>query len=407
MIAPRKITEIKEIGHVAVILASSIGAIELIRALGKEKVPVIVIGQNYHHKSIYTTVALKAETKKDVENLLFLIPRLLDMKPVLFTDGDDYLEIIYSNLSQLETSYFIPVSKNNFNLINKEYIEKIKDINNIATLPITIKKISDIEKEHYPIIIKPLAHGSSFSGLKNRPEKAYICDDHVQVEATDKYLGELNISYVAQQMIVGEANTIFTVLLYRNATGKIIVGYTMKKLRVYPLEFGVASAVALEGNNEIINQSIAIMECTDYQGIAEFEYKLCEKTNKYFLIEVNGRFPLQTSLLKKSNPHFIYTVFLDLMKIPAKDAVSIKSVSNVIWIFSLNDIRAIKAEFKESKLKINIKMCFSSRIQSALWSISDPLPTIYFLKYVAYKLYRNRHDKNHYSKMKSRGEKVL
>lgn len=392
MISWKKITEIKEIGHVAVILASSLGAIALIRALGKEKVPVIVIGQNYHHKSIYTTVALKAETQKDVERFLFLIPRLLNMKPVLFTDGDDYLEIIYSNLNQLETSYFIPVSKNNYNLINKENIESIKDINKIATLPITFQRISEIENKHYPVIIKPLALGSSFSGLKNRPEKAYICDDLKQVKATDKYLRELNMSYVAQQMIVGEANTIFTVLLYRNATGKIIIGYTMKKLRVYPLEFGVASAVILVENNEIIKQSIAIMECIDFHGIAEFEYKRCEKTNKYFLIEVNGRFPLQTSLLKKSNPYFIYTVFHDLMKSPAGDTVSNKSIPNIIWIFSLNDIRALKAGFRESKLTINLKMCFSCKIQSALWSIFDPLPALYYFKYISKKLYKKQND---------------
>ena len=405
MIAQKKVAEIRATGHVAVILASSLGAIAIIRALGKARIPVIVIGLNYHHKSIYTTVALKAETKRDVENILFLLPLLLNMKPVLFTDADDYLEIILANWNRLEKNYYIPASENNYKLINKERIEEIVDIHNVSALPVAFHKVSDIEKQHYPVIIKPLSNGDGYKALKEKPKKAYICNNEIETMDVDIYLKELNVGYVIQQVIDGEANTNYSVLLYRNAQGKVEVGFTVRKLRIYPLNFGVSAAVISENNPEIINQSIAIMELIDFQGIGEFEYKFCRETNTYILLEVNGRFPLQTNVLNQSNPHFISTVFHDLMNNSTSDVVSNKSVSNITWIFLLNDIRAIIAEYGKSTLKLNLITSLTSRVQSAIWSISDPLPTIYFLKYISDKLYRKRHDKNLYSKMKSRKKK--
>ena len=383
MIDKRKVAKIQKAGSVAVILASSLAAVAVIRALGKMKIPCIVIGHDFHHKSIYTTVALEARTKEEVLNLLFNIPEILNMKPVLFTDADAYLEIIYSNWDQLEEGYYIALSKNNFKLVTKEHIGKIEGIDKVVTLPVTLQSISDIEKQHYPVIIKPLSNSSRFSKVKKEPDKAYICKNVEEVKKTDEILQDLNMSYVIQQLIEGGASNNHSALLYRNAKGKIEVGYVAKKLRIFPLKFGVSSAMISEKNSEIINKSKAIMDLIDFQGIGEFEYKYCEKTNDYILIEVNGRFPLQTGMLQRNNPQFIYTVFRDLIENASAKELSDKSVPNIYWIFLLNDLRAIRAEYKASTLSVNLKACLSARIQGAIWSILDPLPAIYYGKYIA------------------------
>lgn len=394
MIAEKKIAEIQKVGSVAVILASSLGALAIIRAIGKKKIPCIVIGQDFHHKSIYTTVALEAGTQEEIATLLLRIPHILNMKPVLFTDADEYIDILFSNWDQLEKEYFLPLSKNNYQLVNKEHIEKIEGIHQVVALPLAFQSINDIEKQHYPVIIKPLPQSSKSSALTTRPEKAYICQDVEEVQSAEKFLRELNIPYVMQQLIKGEASTNYSALLYRNAQGKVEVGYVAKKLRTYPLGFGVSSAMISENNSEIITKSMAIMDLIDFQGVGEFEYKYCEKTNDYILLEVNGRFPLQTGLLQRTNPQFMYAVFRDLIVNASTDKLSDTSVSNIYWIFLLNDLRAIRAEQKASTLTVNVKVCLSARIQGALWSITDPLPAMYFANYVLKKKGRN----NYYEK---------
>ena len=386
MISQKQIEIIESAGCVAVILAGSIGAVAVIRSLGMEKIPCIVIGNSYHHKSKYTTVALQAKTKKDVINLLLIIPKLLNIKPVLLTDTDEYLDIVYSNWKKIEDNYFIPASQKNYALIDKNLVDKVKGIHEITEIPITFQKINEVEEQHFPIIIKPLWHSGNFSQLKTKPEKIYVCNDKTQAKNALEFLSELNISSIIQQMIIGETDTLYTVLLYRNAKGEIEVGYTAKKLRVFPSGYGVASTLISVENTEIINQSVELMNLTDYQGVAEFEFKFCRKTNKYYLIEVNGRFPLQTSMLKQCNSKFIYTVFCDLLNDRTTKEISKKPERTIVWIFLLSDIKAIKEKNKKTLLNIYLKTIFSYRIQGALWSLSDPLPAMYFLKYIMKKI---------------------
>lgn len=387
MIDEKKVAEIKKVGKVAVILASSLGAMAILRSLGRNKIPCIVIGDDFHHKSIYTTVALEAKTNEELINLLFNIPKILAMKPVLFTDADAYLEILFTNWDQLESEYHLPTSQNNYNLVNKEYIEKIEAIHTVVSLPVTLKSICEIG-DNYPVIIKPLSNSSKLSKVKKEPEKAYICRGFEEAQKVDNYLQQISMPYVLQHLIEGGSSTNYSALLYRNALGKIEVGYTVKKLRIYPLRFGLSTFVISENNSELLKRSIAIMELMDFQGIGEFEYKYCEKTKDYILLEVNGRFPLPTAMLLRNNPKFIYTVFCDLIENTSSDTVSDKSIPNVYWTFLLNDLRAIKAENDTSLLKAILKASFSLRIQGAIWSIKDPLPALYYIKFLAKKLFR-------------------
>lgn len=387
MIDEKNVAKIQKAGKVAVILASSLGAMAILRSLGRNKIPCIVIGDDFHHKSIYTTVALEAKTNEELINLLIRIPKIVAMKPVLFTDADAYLEIVFSNWSKLENEYHLPTSLNNYNLVNKEYIEKIEGIHTVVSLPVTLKSIGEI-KDNYPVIIKPLSNSSKLSKVKKEPEKAYICRDFEEVQKVDTYLQQISIPYVLQHLIEGGSSTNYSALLYRNALGKIEVGYTVKKLRIYPLRFGLSTFVISENNSELLKRSIAIMELMDFQGIGEFEYKYCEKTKTYILLEVNGRFPLPTAMLLRNNPQFIYTVFCDLIENSSSDTVSDKSIPNVYWTFLLNDLRAIKAENNTSIFKVILKACFSLRIQGAIWSIIDPLPALYYDKFLAKKLLR-------------------
>ncbi|MBM7661627.1 putative ATP-grasp superfamily ATP-dependent carboligase [Bacillus mesophilus] len=379
MISPKKINYINSKGYAAVILAESIGSLAIIRELGEQKVPCILVGSEFHQYSKYSTVFLQITSRTELIELLYKIPELLTAKLALFTDTDEYLDIILANFDELSSLYGIPASKKNKWLIDKEELAGFMNQHSFP-IPKTYEQIEDISEQDYPVIIKPLWHDRKFSTMPFIPEKAYICYNDDQITKTINILKQSNLSYIIQQMIEGQTETIYTLLLYRGQSGNIEVGYEAKKIRSFPLNFGTASCMVTESIPDLAKRSAKIMELADYKGIAEFEYKYCSKTHEYYLIEVNGRFPLQTGLLHKWNPNFIYRSFVDLLEInQPKKMVVTEQKKSVYWVFLLNDIRAIKEETWWLIFSRYLKMLVSSPIQGALWSRKDPFPALFFI----------------------------
>ena len=400
MLSRKMIEKLERKEYAAVILAADIGALGILRELGKRSISCIVIGNEFIQKSKYTTAAIQAQTKEDVVNILLKIPHLLKVKLVLFTDADEYLEIIYSNWDQLINHYQIPASKNNFKLVDKEELALFAE-ESLIKVPKTFYKIEDINSSEYPVIVKPLIHSRMYIKSRIQTEKAYICYNKEQLIRIVDFLRKLNKPFITQQMIEGEVNKIYEVLIYRGKDGKIKIGYVAKKLRSFPPNFGVGSAQITEYNPHLIQASVSLMELTDYIGVAEFEYKFCEKSNQYYLIEVNGRFPLQSGLLHKVNSGFIPGIFRDLVFLPDDDNSSIQIDKKVVWVYLPSDIRAIRKE-KKKLLPIYLKLLKTYSIQDALWSWKDPLPIFYYAKYILKRIYervREKSKQNNYRRL--------
>ncbi|RBW69795.1 hypothetical protein [Bacillus taeanensis] len=303
----------------------------LIRELGKQSIPCIVIGKKYIQTSRYASVSLKTKSNDDLLRILLLLPQLIKIPLVLLTDDDRYLQLLESNWEQLILHYKIPASLENKQLTDKTTLAKIKNQTRVI-LPKTFKNYKEIPENGYPIIIKPLIQQSLASHLNIQPKKAYICCSKEEVLKTIKILNKLKFPFLIQELIQGSAAKIYNVLLYRNSNGRIIVGFVSKKLRSFPIGFGTGAAQITEKNDMLIEESIKLMEQTSYVGAAEFEYKFCNQKKIFYLIEVNGRFPLQCSLLHKTNPSFISIIFQDLIK-PSKAYNQTLFTENIVWIY--------------------------------------------------------------------------
>ena len=377
MISDREIKRISEKGYAVVVLAEHLGALAVVRELGKQKIPSIVIGSKFIQKSKFTTVSLKANTLCEILKHLNQLPSLLKVKLILFTDSDQYLSFIYNNWEQLVINYLIPASKNNLQLIDKEQLAYYAEHSNII-VPKTFHDLESIGNNHYPVILKPLVYHSA-----KEVEKAYICYQQGELLQKVIYLKQCNVPFIIQQLVEGNADTIYNLLLYRGKNGRILVGFCTKKLRSFPLQFGTGCAQIAEINKGIIEQSKQLLKDTNYVGLAEFEYKYCEKSKHYFLIEVNGRFTLQSGILQKVNPLFIVSLCRDLLEESTDEFVPTYLENNeIVWLFLLNDIRAIKAENLKLLIPIYLNLLCTKSIQGALWSILDPIPTFYYAKYI-------------------------
>ncbi|OZM56635.1 hypothetical protein CIB95_10445 [Lottiidibacillus patelloidae] len=395
MIAKRKIKIIREKGYAVVVIAGSFGALAITRELGKRKIPCIVIGEEFVRKSKYALVSLKATTVEEIRDYLKELPGILKTKLLLFTDTDRTLQFIFSNWEELAEHYQMPFSKDNVTLIDKERLSLYAAENKVA-VPKKFTSVEEVRESDFPIIIKPINHD------QQQTEKAYICYDKKTAIQHEQLFRRLNVPFIMQQYVSGNVNQIYNLLLYRGKSGQVLIGFGSRKLRSFPLNYGTGSAQITEYNEEISQQSIQLLKETNYCGVAEFEYKYCVKRDCYFLIEVNGRFPLQCALLSKVNSSFIENICMDLLtvSIPQDDPFYEKKKQKITWLYLINDLRSMRAaNIKITNcLSIYLNVFRTTKIQDPLWSISDPIPSLYYYKYLIKKVIKENEVSQHKKK---------
>lgn len=373
---------IKEMEHgqyIAVILAGGFGGLAVTRELGRYGVPTIVMGeQDYITKSKYC-LGIHAHGSEEIVNFLTELPKHVTKKPVLLTDSERYLELLYKNWNLVKNHYFTPVQLQNQSLINKVHLyQAAKDVG--LKVPAIYKDTSAITD--YPVIVKPL---NGLAHLNSNIKKAYECFTSNEVLKTLQLIRQYDTDILIQQIIPGHMQDLYSVTLYRNARGEIHIGYVMRKIRQFPADYGTGTTHITCKKPKIVDYSKRLLDSVNYVGVAEIEYKYCEQTKDFFIIEVNGRFPLHTSMIHKLGNGFVYRIYLDLVSSPVKSAVSAESnEKEVVWSYFLKDLLTMKP--RRSLLSYYFYHLRNSRIQGAIWDWSDLKPLLYFYKDLIYRL---------------------
>lgn len=374
------IKKLEQDQHIAVILAGGFGGIAVARELGRHKIPTIVLGQQiYVTMSKYCFGIYMGDTGEIIE-FLTRLPKYVSKKPVLFTDNECCLELLYKNWSLLKEHYLAPLDPNNLRLNNKFLLVQFAKACGLK-VPEVYEGVNAVAG--YPVIVKPL------NGLAHRNpliKKAYQCHNQRELSQALQLLNQHNAEALIQQIIPGDTQDLYSVILYRSSPGNILIGSVTRKIREYPSRYGTGTAHITCTQPDIVNCSIHLLNTVGYNGVAEIEYKYNKETKDFYIIEVNGRFPLQTSIVHKIGNQFIYRIYLDLIASPVKDTPSVApNQKAVIWSFFLKDVLAAKS--KRSLIAEYYSYVCHSQIQGAIWDWSDIKPLLYYYKYL---LHRSR-----------------
>lgn len=384
----RFIHNIEQKQNVAVVLAASFGALAVVRALGRHGVPVVVLGNpDYIGRSKYC-IDVKIKDPEDIVHFLKAFPRHIQSKPVLFTDNEDHLQLIYEHWDVLSKVYALPVALNNRRLTDKyrlyEYALKAG-----IKAPVTYIGGEQRRVQEFPVIVKPINDDELWrtSGLKY--QKVYECRNRRELIDTLDTLKRYNCNSVTQQIIPGDVTNLYCVTLYRNQLGRIVTGFVVQKLKQYPMDYGTGTIHVTSHQKKLVADSIRLLEAADYTGIAMIEYKYDKRSKQFYIIEVNGRFPVETGIEKKLGNDFVYRIYKDLLN-PAKgNELHISTVKPVLWIYFLNNLKTMTQK-GSYRMKDMWRLVGKCQIQFALWDWDDPIPSVYFPKYVCQRLFRGR-----------------
>lgn len=234
---------------------------------------------------------------------LISFAKQFSIKPVLFLTSDDFLKAVAINRDILG-KYF------NFNILSDSVLETVEDKfklfqfcrNNNIPVPDTYKldSVTDLQplrtiQLNFPMIIKG-ADVNTWRAKVHGSKKGYKVNNLEElIELSTEVLGK-GVSILIQEIIDGPDTNHFKYCAYYSKSGKPLAKFTLKKIRQYPVHFGVGSVVESVFDKRIMDIGERLFVALGATGVVSAEFKLDEKDGVVKLIEVNARYWQQNYL---------------------------------------------------------------------------------------------------------------
>tara|TARA_Y100001970_G_scaffold168897_1_gene206534 strand:+ start:11368 stop:12549 length:1182 start_codon:yes stop_codon:yes gene_type:complete len=367
----------------AVILTYGIGenALGIIRSLGANNIPIIVVGVKGHlnlaSKSKYCDQLIEIDDVSS-DSMLQVLDDIADSsnrKNILFIDNCYMINILNEYEDHLKTIYYLTQSfKNLTDKTNQNKIATLSGLSVPSTWTAnTWNELEDKIPSNISLIAKPnfinaekpfkLILSSNYYDMKNKISK------HVD--------SPQNILF--QEYIEGEQDDVWVSLGYKSIDSNFFIGMTAVKHTMFPTHGGVMAIGKTILSEKILELSKVFLSKLDYDGIFGLEFKYCKKRREFYYIEMSPR--------TEGFHNITNLVGIDLPLIAYNDLVRKKTFNGDIvyydkyWLniryllFTLIQKRTIKEIFR------SIKVFFKIRAFQH-FSFTDIKPFVFANKYL-------------------------
>lgn len=304
---------------------------------------------------------------------------------ILFPASDAFL--LFVSRYRTELSPFF-----RFTLPSRDIIESIADKHKQYELarqsgilcPQTFfpKNLSDAERFKglidYPAIIKACY---SYQWQEKFPKtKGFKVHDHRELVDKIRELLPTGIRIMVQSIIPGVNTNHFKVCTYINAAGETLALFALRKIRQYPVEFGVGSCVESIHSEELIRLGMTFFNGIAYRGVGSIEFKKDERDGRFKLIELNPRYWQQNGLTQACGIDFATIQYLDLA---GQDPAPQRHYrTGIKWLDPMADFQSFLAHRQNGRLSFGswIRSLRGTRVFST-WAVNDPGPFLRDIEY--------------------------
>lgn len=369
-----------------VLVTSAKGAKGLIitRSLGKKKIDVINTDYNKFSAAFYSRYSkdhfLSPSPAKSPEDFITTIFKYIkNNKTNVLMPVNSIETLLISKYKDRFTPYVkLPIDDYSkmIKLHDKEEFAKIAENLN---LPIprtyTIVDINDIKAKanifDYPVVIK-LKQSTSSIGISYAFSKEEFI---LKYKATIEKFKLDPIQYpIVQEYIHGTGCGVSLLMNH----GELRALFTHKRLREYPITGGPSTLRVSIKHHEMERIAVKLMKYFNWHGLAMIEFKLDERTNKPYLIEVNPRFWGSINQAIASGVDFPYLLYKMAVEGDIQPVLEYKL--GVKTRFLMHDFRALCSQLKSSNNHIQVInefMKFNGVVDDIV-SFKDPLPAIFY-----------------------------
>ncbi len=222
----------------------------------------------------------------------------------------------------------------------------------------------------YPCVLKPtLGHRA----------KELLGVGTVRVDSLDQLVGharqlvDLDVPVLVTELVPGPETALEGSVAVRDRAGVYRLEYGRRKLRQWPLDYGVASLMESSDVPETLKMNRQLMDFTGYVGISACETKRHAETGELYLIEINVRVPGSFGLSQAcgvDGPWRLFAALAGLKQPPQPAQVDGRKV-----MLPHKELAAATARLRAGDVRIGevLRSWRGVRDAGAL-ALSDPLP---------------------------------
>jgi D-aspartate ligase len=311
---------------VALVLDMSSTGLGVARSLGREGIRVL--GTDFRPdapglKSRYCKSFLTPDPVRCPEEVLDRLLRegkRLPKKGILYAASDPYV-LFASRFRKALSEYFL------FAIPSEDIVECILDKSKQNELarrvgipcpksyyPRDLDGLKLIEDRiEYPAFVKPCyAHlwRERFRG------KGFKVNSREQLFKKYAEVLETGLEAMVQEVIAGPSANIVEVNAYISKEGDAIAVFATRKVRQYPVEFGVGTCLESIHNKDVLSLALRYLQGIHYRGIGAVEFKRDNRDETYKLVELNARSWTQVIQATCAGINFPLIQYLDLTNQP-------------------------------------------------------------------------------------------
>jgi D-aspartate ligase len=364
-----------------VILGGLANALSVGRSLGARGIPVHFFGDRWaglrFSRYCREFVAIgPGEPDRYWEPLLARGPG----RGVVIPCGDDALEFVAHRREGLEAAGYLPIEAHDEGLLamlDKECaydIARASDVRCPRTVPVSdVDELRvAVEMIGLPAALKPRV---SHAFARHFAGKAVVETELASAIATFQQMRAKGIDVVLTEIIPGPEGSYWGYYTYVDEGGELQWEFTKRKLRQYPLGFGLGTLHRMERNEAVIAVGRKFVEGAGLRGLVNAEFKEDSRDGRYVFIECNHRITAANELMVAAGidlGSYVYDRVVGDRPAP----VEVMRDDLALW-WPIRDTAAALQMFFAGELTVRGWLAgFRGRILFPAVRVTDPVPSI-------------------------------
>ena len=329
--------------------ACVIGDLSMVRALGRDGIPVAVAASDPASKvkrSRYCTAEVRTPSWVDdpeaAAAALIAWGSEQRAAPVVFYQGDHDLLALSRARSRLAPHLrcVLPPAGLVEALADKlRFAALAERLRLPVPFTLTLPRGSELRGwDRFPCVVKPVMRSPRFAQLA-RNQKAMRVPDRSEMDALRAVIESYDTDFVIQQAIDGGEECIESYHAYVRPGGEVIGEFTGRKLRTAPRLYGYSTYVEITDQDEVRRLGRSILERIGFSGVAKIDFKRDPRTGRLYLLEINPRFNLWHHAGAAAGVSIPALVYRDCLE-PGSARPAGRARAGVRWVNARDDWRA-------------------------------------------------------------------
>jgi D-aspartate ligase len=332
-------------------LACVMGDMDLVRPLGMAGVACAVVAKpgdptRYSRFTRGTIEWADAWTESEalLERLLAFGRSQAD-RPVLFYEEDRELLLISRNRERLSEVFRFVVGERDLveDLVDKARFQKLAER---LRLPVPATRridpaatsAGDVDLP-FPLMLKPMTRRTERWSLVGGDRKGLQVESAAELRELWPRMVESGLEFLAQELVPGPESAIESYHVYVDAAGATRAEFTGKKIRTFPLEFGLSTALRITEAPDVAELGRELVRRLNLTGVAKFDFKRAPN-GRLYLFEVNPRFNLWHHPGAVAGVNIPAQVYGDLTGFPVPEVRPARP--GVCWTYAWHDVLAAR-----------------------------------------------------------------